>query len=43
MSKAKEYPHTQPFNVTPRRNSTKKNSWWATPPYTNVRAKKGEK
>lgn len=27
MSK-KQYPHQQPFNVAPRPNKTKQNSWW---------------
>jgi len=35
MSKAKDYPSSQPFNVNPRRNLTKHNSWWASPPYNN--------
>lgn len=36
MARAKkDYPSAQPFNVSPRRNQTKKNSWWAHPPYHN--------
>lgn len=26
--KSKEYPQNQEFNVSPRYNKTKKNSWW---------------
>lgn len=40
MSKKKDYPSAQPFNVSPRRNKSKKgNSWWAKPPYHNNRNK----
>ncbi len=29
MSEKSNFPHEQPFNVTPRPNRTKKNSWWS--------------
>jgi hypothetical protein len=28
MSKVRGYPHHQSFNVSPRRNLTKKRAWW---------------
>lgn len=40
MSNKNSYPHLQPFNVGGRRNLTKKNSWWATPPFHNNAAQK---
>jgi len=43
MSKTNDYPGVQPFNVKPRPNLTKKNSWWATAPFHNNRKAKGEK
>ena len=45
MSKAKDYPHLQPFNVGARRNLTKKNAWWQHSPYHNnaVQKKRKEK
>ena len=35
MSKERDYPSCQPFNVAPHRNLTKKNSWWSKPPFHN--------
>ena len=36
MSKpAKGYPDSQPFNVGPRYNLTKKNAWWQHSPWHN--------
>lgn len=33
----RDYPHIQPFNVSPRPNKTKNpnNAWWGHPPYHN--------
>lgn len=40
MSKAKGFPSNQPFNVSARRNQTKRNSWWSrTPPQNNTQSK----
>lgn len=35
MSKKRDYPSAQPFNIHGRKNQTKVNSWWAHPPYHN--------
>ena len=43
MTKENHYPDMQPFNVRPRKNLTKKDSWWhRNPPQNNTRPK-GEK
>lgn len=42
MSKAKGYPANQPFCTAPRKNLTKKNSWWQRNPPQNNTKKKGE-
>jgi hypothetical protein len=43
MSKAKDYPGSQPFNVGARKNLTKSNSWWSKPPYHNNPVQKKER
>lgn len=35
MSKASKFPDSQPFNINGKKNLTKKNSWWASPPFNN--------
>ncbi len=42
MSKKRDYPSVQPFNVTPRRNKTKKNSWFYRTPAENNTQRKGQ-
>jgi hypothetical protein len=42
MSKAKGNPASQSFCVSPRRNLTKKNSWWAKAPFHNNSVKKAK-
>ena len=38
----KGYPANQPFNVSPRRNLTKKKSWWAVAPFHNNGSKRSK-